>query len=212
VRRSVSVLVHTSTVAVQLGARHAFKARSETEARKARLFPPAILCSWTSRSALRPLVTGSLSEASKDSSCGGGRTSPTLTTRATRAGSSAGKHSHTWRAFSNGASSRLRRPGCRSAVLRSSPSRFGARSVRAFCARIGARYRQFWRASLAAHPGRAIGRAVVMFPTTAPDAIRIGTKTRRFASPQTNRGRRTLDFRPLTSLLRTGSARVGART
>lgn len=41
----VWVLVLTATVAVQLGARHAFKARSETGAPKARLFPPAILCS-----------------------------------------------------------------------------------------------------------------------------------------------------------------------
>jgi hypothetical protein len=39
--------------------------------------------------------------------------------------------------------------------------------------------RQIWRANLAAHAGRATGRAVVMSPTTAPDAIRIGTKTRR---------------------------------
>ena len=38
-RKLVWVLVLTATVTVELGARHAFKARSETGAPKARLFP-----------------------------------------------------------------------------------------------------------------------------------------------------------------------------
>jgi hypothetical protein len=100
-----------------------------------------------SRLAQFPPASASLSGASMASLCGGGNWSTTRMTRASRAGSSAGKRSHTWRAFSNGASSRLRRPGCRSADRGRKFTVVGCRSVRTFGAPTSKADREFGRRS-----------------------------------------------------------------